>query len=88
LEALAVIWAPVSARVAEERQVLLGFGVVALYAVLQLVINVVGILGGVTASVFNPEDFSDLPPESASIPSYNSCTVREYHNVPPYERNG
>jgi glyoxylate carboligase len=74
--------------VAEEPRVLLGFGIVALYAGLQLVINVLGILGGAPASTLNPEDFSDLAPESASIPSYNSCTVREHHNVPPYERNG
>src|SRR5919202_5978180 len=63
LEALAVVWAPVSAlaRVTGERRVLLGFGVVALYAGLQLVINVMGILGG--ASAFVAEDFSNLPPE-------------------------
>jgi hypothetical protein len=60
-----VIWAPVRTlmRVAEERRVLLGFGVVALYAALKLLIAVVDILGGVTESAFNPEDFPELPPE-------------------------
>ena len=65
MEALAVIWAPVStlARVAEERRVLLGFSIVALYAALQLFIEVMGILGGATVSTFDPENFSGLPPE-------------------------
>jgi hypothetical protein len=64
LEALAVIWAPIRAlaRVAEERRVLLGFSLVALYAALQLVINVVGILGGATVSAVAPENFSGLTP--------------------------
>jgi hypothetical protein len=64
LGALAVIWAPVStlARVAEERRVLLGFGVVAFLAVLGLIISVVDILGGVTTSQFTPQNISDLPP--------------------------
>jgi hypothetical protein len=45
LEALAVIWAPVRslARAVEEQWVLLGFGVVALYAALQLATAVVGV---------------------------------------------
>ncbi len=62
---LAVIWAPVRAlsRVAEERQVLLGFGVVALYATLQLIVGVIDVLGGVTASAFDPEDFPGVPPD-------------------------
>ncbi len=62
---MAVIWAPVStlARAAEERRVLLGFGVVALYAALQLIVATVDVLGGVTAGAFNPEDFPGLPPE-------------------------
>ncbi len=65
MEALAVIWAPVRTlmRVAEERRVLLGFGVVALYAALHLLIAVVDILGGVSESAFDPEDFPELPPE-------------------------
>src|SRR5215210_2945274 len=64
LGALAVIWAPVStlARVAEERRVLLGFGVVAFLAVLGLIVSVVDVLGGVTASQFTPLNFPDLPP--------------------------
>jgi hypothetical protein len=64
LGALAVIWAPVStlARVAEERRVLLGFGVVAFLAVLGLIISVVDILGGVTTSQFTPQNIPDLPP--------------------------
>jgi hypothetical protein len=65
LEALAVVWAPVRtlARAAEGRRVLLGFAVVALYAALQLVIAVVGILDGTTASVFDPGNFTGLSPE-------------------------
>ena len=65
MAALAVIWAPVRAlaRVAEERRLLLGFGVVALYAVLRLVVAVVDVLGGVTAGTFQAEDFPGLPPD-------------------------
>jgi hypothetical protein len=72
LGALAVIWAPVStlARVAEERRVLLGFSVVAFLAVLGLIISVVDILGGVTASQFTPRNIPDLPPSF-----YESATV-------------
>ena len=63
MEALAVIWAPMRslARAAEEQRVLLGFGVVALYAALQLVTAVVDILGG--ARALGPENFPGLPPE-------------------------
>ncbi len=65
MDALAVIWAPVRSlsRVAEERRVLLSFGVVALYAALQLVTGVVDILGGVTAGTFDPEAFPGVPPD-------------------------
>lgn len=65
MEALAVIWAPMRslARAAEEQRVLLGFGVVALYAALQLVTAVVDILSGATASALDPENLSGLPPE-------------------------
>jgi hypothetical protein len=65
LDALAVIWAPVRtlAQAAEERRVLLGFSVVALYAALNLIIATVDVLGGVTGGVFNPEDFPGVPPE-------------------------
>lgn len=50
MEALAVIWAPVQtlARVAEERRVLLGFGVVVLYAALSLVSSGLAVLSGLT----------------------------------------
>jgi len=50
------------ARVAEERRVLLGFGIVAFLAVLGLIISVVDILGGVTTSQFTPQNIPDLPP--------------------------
>ncbi len=65
MDALAVLWAPVRSlsRVAEERRVLLGFGVVALYATLQLITGVVDILGGVTAGAFEPEAFPGVPPD-------------------------
>jgi hypothetical protein len=65
LDALTVIWAPVRSlsRIAEERRVLLGFGVVALYATLQLIAGVVDVLGGVTASTFDPEAFPGVPPD-------------------------
>ena len=64
MNALAVIWAPVRSlsRVAEEHRVLLGFGVVAIYAALQLIVAVIDVLGGVTASSFTPENFPGLPP--------------------------
>ena len=65
MDALAVIWAPVRslARIAEERRVLLGFGVVALYAALQLVTGAVDVLGGVTAGAIDPKTFPGVPPD-------------------------
>ncbi len=65
MDALAVLWAPVRSlsRVAEERRVLLGFGVVALYATLQLITGVVDILSGVSAGAFEPEAFPGVPPD-------------------------
>lgn len=42
---------------------MLGFGVVALYAALQLVTGVVDVLGGVTAGAFDPEAFPGMPPD-------------------------
>ncbi len=65
MNALAVIWAPKRSLslVAEERRVLLGFGVVAIYATLQLIAGVVDVLGGVTAGAFDPEAFPGLPPD-------------------------
>ena len=66
--ALRVIWAPVStlARVAEERQVLLGFSVVALYAALGLVGGAIAVFGGLTQTQFEsggaqpPPGFEDF----------------------------
>ena len=62
--ALAVIWAPVGtlARVAEERRVLLGFGVVALYAVLGLVGGAIAVFGGLTQAQFQQPGAQPLPP--------------------------
>lgn len=70
MEALAVIWSPVStlARVAEERRVLLGFGVVALYAALSLINVAFAVLFGVAQPQFEaggeelPPMFEDLLP--------------------------
>ena len=64
MEALAVIWAPMStlARVAEERRVLLGFGVVALYAVLGLAGSAIALLGGLTQAQFETRQAQPLPP--------------------------
>jgi hypothetical protein len=64
LEALAVIWAPVStvARVAEGRRVLLGFGVVALYAALGLAGSAIAVLGGLTQAQFETGQAQPLPP--------------------------
>lgn len=64
MDALAVIWAPVRtlARVAEERRVLLGFGVVALYAALGLVGGGIATLGGLTQAQFGTGG-AELPPE-------------------------
>ncbi len=63
LEALAVIWAPVStlARVAEERRVLLGFGVVALYAAVGLLGSGLAIFGGLEQAQFEAGG-TELPP--------------------------
>lgn len=62
--ALAVIWAPVStlARVAEERRVLLGFGVVALYAALGLIGGAIAVFGGLTQAQFQQPGAQPLPP--------------------------
>jgi hypothetical protein len=87
LGALAVIWAPVStlARAAEERRVLLGFGVIALAAALGLVISVVDIFGGVTASQVSPQNFPDLPPEFyGSAPEIVSVLLLVYAVVSPF----
>jgi len=65
LDALAVVWAPVRSlsRIAEEHRVLLGFGVVALYAALQLIAGVVDVLGGVTTGALNSEALPEVPPD-------------------------
>ena len=63
MEALAVIWAPVStlARVAEERRVLLGFGVVALYAALGLIVGAIAVFSGLTQAQFEAGQAQPLP---------------------------
>jgi len=63
LEALAVIWAPVStlARLAEERRVLPGFGVVALYAASGLLGSGLAIFGGLEQAQFEAGG-TELPP--------------------------
>jgi hypothetical protein len=49
------------ARVAEERRVLLGFGVVALYAVLGLAGSAIALLGGLTQAQFETGQAQPLP---------------------------
>jgi hypothetical protein len=63
LDAAAVVWAPVRALrdAAEERRVLAGFVVTAVYAALSLVATAVAVLGGVTRAQFDPRGV-DLPP--------------------------
>ncbi len=70
--ALAVIWAPVStlARVAEERRVLLGFGVVALYAALGLAGSAIAVFGGLTQAQFQQPGAQPLPPGVEDILTY------------------
>ena len=72
MEALAVIWAPMStlARVAEERRVLLSFGVVALYAVLGLAGSALAVLGGLTQAQFETGQAQPLPPGFEDILDY------------------
>ena len=62
--ALSVIWAPVSAlsRVAEERRVLSGFAVTALYAVLSLVASAIALFGGLAEAQFGAGG-APVPPE-------------------------
>jgi len=50
------------ARVAEERRVLLSFGVVALYAVLGLAGSAIALLGGLTQAQFETGQAQPLPP--------------------------
>lgn len=70
--ALAVIWAPVStlARVAEERRVLLGFCVVALYAALGLAGSAIAVFGGLTQAQFETGQTQPLPPGFEDLLAY------------------
>ena len=63
--ALAVLWAPVRtlSRVAEERRVLLAFGVTALYAALSLVGAALAVYGGLLQAQLRPAGAPPLPPE-------------------------
>jgi hypothetical protein len=72
LGALAVIWAPVStlARVAEERRVLLGFGVVALYAALGVAGSAIAVFGGLTQAQFQQPGAQPLPPGFEDVLDY------------------
>ena len=72
MEALAIIWAPVStlARVAEERRVLLAFGVVALYAALGLIGGAIGVFGGLTQAQFEAGQTQPLPPGVEDLMAY------------------
>lgn len=64
MEGLAVIWAPVRtlASIAEERRVLLAFGIVALYAALGLVANSLAVFGGLMQPQLEAGG-AELPPE-------------------------
>ena len=64
-EVFSVLWRPVEvlARVARRRQVLLGFGVVALAALLSLVNALISIATGAAETTLNDQQFRDLPPE-------------------------
>lgn len=68
MTALAVIWAPVSAlaRVAEERRVLLGLGITALYAVLYLFIGGLMFFSGFTQEQIEAA-VGQLPPEVTDL---------------------
>ncbi|CAN5258811.1 hypothetical protein BH18ACT10_BH18ACT10_00380 [soil metagenome] len=62
MQALAIIWAPIQTleRAAEERRVLLGFGVVGLCSALGLLGSIILVLGGVTRAQLNQSQL-DLP---------------------------
>ncbi len=70
--ALAVIWSPTNtlARVAEERRVLLGFGVVALYAALGLIGGAIAVFGGLTQAQFQQPGAQPLPPGFEDLLAY------------------
>lgn len=61
---LSVVWAPVAAlsRVAEERRVLVGFAVTALYAALSLVASALALFGGLAEAQLGASG-APLPPE-------------------------
>lgn len=63
--ALAVLWAPVRtlSDVAQERRVLLAFGVTALYAALGLVSTGLAVFGGLLEQQMQPAGVPPLPPE-------------------------
>ncbi|MCA1716988.1 MAG: YIP1 family protein [Actinobacteria bacterium] len=69
---MAVIWAPVStlARVAEERRVLLGFGVVALYAALGVAGSAIAVFGGLTQAQSQQPGAQPLPPGFEDVLDY------------------
>jgi hypothetical protein len=71
LGALAVIWAPVRtlSRAAEERWVLLSFGIVALYAALSLVGTSLGTFGTLEQLQSGPQA-AELPPEFEGFFTY------------------
>ena len=78
MEALAVIWSPVSAlaRVAEERRVLLGFGITALYAALSLVGTGLAVFGGLTQAQFQQPGGPAPPPMLEDLlPAINIFSV-------------
>jgi hypothetical protein len=58
------------ARVAEERRVLLGFGVVAFYAALGLIGGAIGVFGGLTQAQFEPGQTQPLPSEVEDLMAY------------------
>ena len=68
MEALAVVWAPVRtlSRVAEERRVLLAFGITALYATLNVIVVAISFAGGFAEPQFQPGDVQ-LPLGSESL---------------------
>lgn len=67
MEYLSVLWRPVDAlaRVARERNVLVGFAVVALWAVVGLISSGIGIATGAATQAF--EQNPDIPPELVSL---------------------
>jgi hypothetical protein len=78
LEALAVIWSPVSAlaRVVEERRVLLGFSVTALYAALSLIGASLAVFGGLTQAQFQQPGGPAPPPMLEDLlPAINVFSV-------------